>query len=108
MVGTSGSAAARFAEKQASARNLPALICALARRDRGDQHLRVVAEHRGQRRPAAVGRQMAHLDAGGLHEQRGRQMQRAVEAGRDEDDLVRDSSWRRRRTPSASCRAAGR
>ena len=32
---------------------------------------------------------MAHLDAGGFHEQRGRQVQRAVEAGRAEDDLVR-------------------
>src|SRR4029077_12076053 len=52
--------------------------------DRRHQHLRIVAEDRGQSRAAAIGRQMFHLDTGGLHEQCGWQMQRPVESGRTE------------------------
>ena len=73
------------------------------------RHLRVVAEDGGQRRAAAVGRQMAQLEvAGRLGEQRHREVQRAVEAGRAEDDLVRPLLGVVDEFLQRSCRAAGR
>ncbi len=89
MVGTSGSAFERSAPNIASGRSLAGLDLRHRGRDRRHQRLRIVAEHRGQRRAAAVGRQMAHLDAGRLHEQRHRNVQRAIKSGRTEDDFVR-------------------
>ena len=88
-VGTSGSEAARLAEKHASARNFAGLQMRAGGGNRGNEHLGIVAEQRSQRRAAAIGRQVPHLNSRRLHEQRHRQMQGSVEAGGAEDDLVR-------------------
>src|SRR6516165_6292838 len=60
-----------------------------ARRNRRDQHGRVVAEEGGEGWPAAICRQMPQLEAPGRrHQQRRGDVQRAVKTRRAEDDLA--------------------
>ena len=76
-------------QKQASGRSLPAFICAFAAAIDDTSTCELLprmAVSAGP--PPAVGR-VPHLDAGALHEQRRRQVQRAVQAGRTEDQAVR-------------------
>jgi hypothetical protein len=59
-----------------------------ADRRMGSEQRGVVAEHSGERRPAAGGRQMAHLGAGGLEHDLDREMRGAVEPAGRVDDLA--------------------
>jgi hypothetical protein len=64
MVGTSGQRLRALAAEQGERPRLAALDLRQAGRHRRDQHLRIVAEQRGQCRSAALGRQMPQLHPG--------------------------------------------
>ena len=63
MVGTSGNAGARWAPKQASGLSLPAFICDCAAAIEDTSTCALLPSDGRQRGPAAVGRQVLHLDA---------------------------------------------